>query len=112
MRFIARSGVKDVKSAEAGELIHSLHGMQVKADLTTFKNEGLRYALEDRKTQKTKGKNIDLQKRKEYRGSVVMWSVSKFRESRVREAVRLREEDKGKLQRMNTKERNTNAALY
>jgi hypothetical protein len=39
-----------MESAEAKELIHSLHGMQVKADLTTFENEGLRYALEVRKT--------------------------------------------------------------
>ena len=97
MRSVVQSAVKNVESAEAKELLHSLHEMQVKADLTTFENEGLRYALEVRKTQKTKGKTLDLQQRKEYRGSAVMWSPRKFRESRVREAVRLREEEEEKL---------------
>jgi hypothetical protein len=49
MRSISQSAVQDAESAEAKELIYSLHGMQVKADLTTFENEGLRYALEVRK---------------------------------------------------------------
>jgi hypothetical protein len=82
-----------MKSAEAKELIHSLHQMQVKADLSTFENEGLRRALIVRKTQKAKGKNLDIQQRQEYHSSAVIWSPMKLRESRVREAVRLREEE-------------------
>jgi hypothetical protein len=60
MRSIARSAVKDIESTEAKELIYSLHGMQVEVDLKTFENEGLRYALEVRKTQKTEDKTLDL----------------------------------------------------
>jgi hypothetical protein len=72
----------------------------------------LRYALEVRKTQKTKGKTLDLQQRKEYRGSAVMWFPRKFRESRIREAARLREEEEERLQKKNRKEMKANAALY
>jgi hypothetical protein len=93
IRSIAQSAVRDMKSAEAKELIHSLHQMQVKADLSTFENEGLRRALIVRKTQKAKGKNLDIQQRQEYHSSAVIWSPMKLRESRVREAVRLREEE-------------------
>jgi hypothetical protein len=105
MRSIVLSAVRNVESAEAKELIHSLYRIQVKADLTTFGNEGLRYALEVRKSQKIKGKNLNLQQRKEYRGSAVMWSLRKFRESRVTEAVRLREEEEEKLQKKKEQER-------
>jgi hypothetical protein len=105
MRSVVLSTVKNVESAEAKELIHSLYRMQVKADLTTFENEGLRYALNVRKSQKIKGKNLNLQQRKEYHGSAVMWSLRKFRESRVKEAVRLREEEEGKLQKKRTGKR-------
>jgi hypothetical protein len=86
--------------------------MQVEVDLKTFENEGLRYALKVRKIQKTKGKNLNLQQRKEYRGSAVMRSLRKFRESRVREAVRLQEEEKEKLQKKNRKEIKATATLY
>jgi hypothetical protein len=61
-----------MESAKAKELIYSLHRMQVKANLTTFKNKGLRYALKVRKTQRTKSKSLNLQQRKEYRGSAVI----------------------------------------
>jgi hypothetical protein len=115
MRSIAQSAVKDiVESAETKKLIHSLHGMQVEVDLKTFENDGLRYALDVRKTQKTKGNNLNLQQRKEYRSSAVIWSPRKFRESRVREAVRLQEEEKEKLQKKkkNRKEMKATATLY
>jgi hypothetical protein len=112
IRLIARAAVKDMESAEAKELIYSLYGMQVKADLTTFENEGLRYALEVRKTQRTKGKSLNLQQRKEYRGSAVMWSPRKFRESCVREAVRLKQVEEEKLQKRDRKEMKANAILY
>jgi hypothetical protein len=113
MRSVILSVVKNIESAKAKELIHSLYRIQVKADLTTFENEGLRYALEVRKSQKIKGKNLNLQQRKEYRGSAVMWSLRKFRESRVTEAVRLREEEEEKLQKKkNRKEMKSIAALY
>jgi hypothetical protein len=106
MRSIAQSAVKDiVESAETKKLIHSLHGTQVEVDLKTFENDGLRYALDVRKTQKTKGNNLNLQQRKEYRSSAVIWSLRKFRESRVREAVRLQEEEKEKLQKKRTGKR-------
>jgi hypothetical protein len=49
-----------MESAKVKELIYSLYRIQVKADLTTFENEGLRYALEVRKTQRTKGKSLNL----------------------------------------------------
>jgi hypothetical protein len=111
MRSIAQSAVKGIESTEAKTLIHSLYGMQVEVDLKTFENEGLRYALEVRKTQRIKGKTLNLQQRKEYRGSAVMWSPRKFRESRVREAVRLQEEEKEEVQKKNRKEMKATAAL-
>jgi hypothetical protein len=46
--------------------------MQVEVNLKTFKNNSLRYALKVRKTQKIKGKALDLQQRKEYYSSAVM----------------------------------------
>jgi hypothetical protein len=60
MRSIAQSAVKDIESTKAKKLIHSLYRMQVEVDLKTFENEGLRYALEVRKTQKIKRKTLNL----------------------------------------------------
>jgi hypothetical protein len=105
MRSVVLSVVKNMESTKAKELIHSLYRIQVKADLTTFENEGLRYALEVRKSQKIKGKNLNLQQRKEYRSSAVIWSLRKFRELCVREAVRLREEEEEKLKKKRTGKR-------
>jgi hypothetical protein len=45
-------------------------------------------------------------------GSVVMWSLRKFRESCVRGAVRLREEEEEKLQKKYRKQMKVNAILY
>jgi hypothetical protein len=104
--------VKDKDSVEAKKLVESLHGMQVKAELTSFENEGLRQVLEYKKTQKKKGKTCDLQQRKEFHGSAVMWSPRKFRESRVREEVRLKEDEQEKLQKKYRKELKASAALY
>jgi hypothetical protein len=90
MERLVRSNVTDINTNGARQLSQTVHHLQTQ-------NEGLKQALTAHKKHKKKGKQLDLQQRKEYRGGTVFWSPRKIREARARKLVKQQDEKAQKL---------------
>jgi hypothetical protein len=112
MERLIRSAVKDSTAQESKDLALALHRLQVKCELLSIENEGLRDAFTIKRKAKHKHKPFDLQLRQEYHGGAVFWSPRKIREARAREVVRRREEHKLQLQKADSKRLKEAAKLY
>jgi hypothetical protein len=112
MERLVRSAVHDNTTPESKELSLTLHQQQVRCDLLSVKNKGLRHALTTKRRHKRKHKALNLQQRQEYHGGVTFWSPRKIREARAREKVRERDEQELQLQKANAKELKAAAKLY
>jgi hypothetical protein len=112
MERLVRSAVHDNTTQESKELSLTLHQLQVKCDLLSVENKGLRHALTTKRRHRRKHKALDLQQRQEHHGGATFWSPRKIREARAREKVREREEQELQLQKANAKELKAAAKLY
>jgi hypothetical protein len=109
---LVRSAVKDTRADEAKELSQTVHHLHVQNELLHHENDGLKEALTAHKKHKGKGKTMDLQQRKEFRSSAVMWTPRKFREARTRKDIKQQEAKQLELKKADTKKMKAAATLY
>jgi hypothetical protein len=106
------NAVKDTGSASAKELSSALHSLQVNNELYIYKIQDLHQSLTTKRKDGKKGKLLDLQQRKEFQSSAVLWSPRKVREAKAQESVREAEEEAKNLRKIETKELKAAAPLY
>jgi hypothetical protein len=76
---------------EAKELSQTIYHLYVQNELLHHKNNGLKKALTAHMKHKGKSKTIDLQQRKKFCSSAVMWMLCKFREAHTCEDINQQE---------------------
>jgi hypothetical protein len=96
--------VKDNGGAAAKELSSPLHSLQVHNELLLHKNTGLCDALTTKQKRIKKGKTPNLQQRKEFKSTAVLWSPRKIREAQARKSMRGEAEQVEKLRKSETKQ--------
>jgi hypothetical protein len=112
LRNFFEAAVADKAKVEAKRLSQSIHSLQVSNELLHDQNAGLQQELNAKSKQKLGSKTLDLQQRKEYHGGAVLWSLSKIREARAREAVRQKEAEQLQLQKARDRELREALKLY
>jgi hypothetical protein len=111
MQRLVRSTVADPNAHDARELSSKVHHLQTRNELLNVENEGLKQALVVHKKHKKKGKQLDLQQRKEFHSRAVFWSPRKIREAKARELVKQQEETAKKLEKTREREKKLAAKL-
>jgi hypothetical protein len=84
--------VKDTGCAAAKKLSSVLHSLQVNNKLYIHKIQGLCKSLTTKQKHAKKSKTLDLQQRKEFERSAVLWSPRKVREAKAQESIRKAED--------------------
>jgi hypothetical protein len=92
LQYLYNNVVKDTGCAAAKKLSGVLHSLQVNNKLYIHKIQGLRKSLTTKQKHAKKSKTLDLQQRKEFERSAVLWSPRKVREAKARESVRKAED--------------------
>jgi hypothetical protein len=103
LEHLLRAAVARESSESAQKLSELLHHTQVDNALVHGENESLCKALVVKKKHKKHGWALDLQQRKEYHGSAVLWSPRKVHKANVRWDVKDQEEHQEKLAKANRK---------
>ncbi|KAF1937351.1 hypothetical protein EJ02DRAFT_385793, partial [Clathrospora elynae] len=69
----------------ANQLSQTLYKLQVRNELLSYKNNGLREALVDKKHHKKRGKQLGLVADEDYNGGANLWSPRKLEEAHARD---------------------------
>jgi hypothetical protein len=100
--------VPNKSKVEAWQIEASLHSLQVQNKLLYYGNQGLQQTLNTRQKRTSNSKTMNLQLRKEYHGSAILWSPRKL--CKARYCVHVKENKAKQLQLQKARNREATEA--